>query len=170
MTSITIAQIVAIASGSRAIGKDNELLWHVPADLKHFKQTTMGKPIIMGRKTYDSVGFPLPGRTNIVVSRDASLQIEGVLLVGSCEEAIKVGLRCCEEQSCPELIIAGGEEIYRQTLAQTDKVYLSEIEVEVEGDAFYPELLGADWKQDSKEAISHGDTDEVFILKTMLRR
>lgn len=170
MSHITVSQIVAIAANSRAIGKDNKLLWHVPEDLQHFKHTTLGKPIIMGRKTYDSVGFPLPGRTNIVVSRDKTLNIDGVLLVASCEEALAVGKQCCEDQGIAELMVAGGAEIYRQTLAHTDKIYLSEIDVSVEGDTFYPELLSSQWHLESEDVISTSNSTPEFRLKILMRR
>ena len=169
MTGVVVSQIVAIATNSRAIGKDNQLLWHVPEDLKHFKKTTMGKPIVMGRKTYDSVGFPLPGRTNIVISRDTSLAIEGVIVVDSCEEAIAVGKRCCEEQGLTEFFVAGGAEIYRQTLALTDKVYLSLIDVEVEGDTFYPVLPSSDWALTQQKDVVGEGSELGFVLQVWAR-
>ena len=168
MSDICVSQIVAMAKASRAIGKDNKLLWHIPEDLKHFKRTTLGKPIIMGRKTYDSVGFPLPGRTNIIISRDASLRIEGALVVPSCEAA--EAKRCCREQGVDELFIAGGAEIYRQTLPLTDKIYLSQVDADVAGDTSYPVLAPEDWCLNTEQLFDGGSVASSFTLQVLVRR
>ncbi len=166
-SGVLVSQIVARSAVTGAIGKDNQLLWHVPADLKHFKNTTMAKPIIMGRKTYESVGFPLPGRTNIVITRDTSLQIEGVRLVNSCEEALELGLEVCAQQNIKELMIAGGAEIYSQTLTYSGRVYLSDIAIDIDGDAYYQTLPVKEWQQISSvnyegEAVAPGFSLVVF--------
>lgn len=170
MMDVSVAHIVAIAAQSRAIGKDNQLLWHVPEDLAHFKRTTLGKPIIMGRKTYDSVGFPLPGRTNIVVSRDPDLAIDGVEVVTSCDAAIALGKQYCQAQCQAELFIVGGAEIYRQTLAATDKIYLSVIGAQVEGDTHYPDLPASDWQLVSEQLFPSKPNEPSFRLEIYTKK
>lgn len=132
--------IVAAVGRNRVIGKDNELLWHIPDDLRRFKQLTFGHPVIMGRKTFESIvsvlGTPLPGRTNIVVTRDRTWAFpdERVLVTHSIEEAIEKA----SELDLEEIFIGGGGEIWRQSLARVDRLYLTLIDDEKESDAFFP--------------------------------
>ncbi|MCO7224602.1 type 3 dihydrofolate reductase [Pleionea sp. CnH1-48] len=128
-----ISLIAAMAKG-RVIGLNNQMPWHLPADLKHFKETTMNKPIVMGRKTFDSIGKPLPGRRNIIITRNTSYSAPGIETVGSLEEAIEL------LKESEEIIIGGGGNIYQQTLEQADRLYLTFIDLETEGDAFFPEF------------------------------
>ncbi|MFZ4534971.1 dihydrofolate reductase [Propionivibrio sp.] len=134
--------LIAAVARNRVIGKDNQLLWHLPEDMRHFRETTRGKPVIMGRKTWESLpdSFrPLPGRHNIVVSRNPGYEVPGATLVGSLEEAIgKAG-------SANEVFVIGGAELYRQALALADRLYLTEIAQDFTGDAFFPEVLDAEW-------------------------
>ena len=123
------------------IGRDNELPWHLPADLQHFKKTTMGKPILMGRKTYESIGRPLPGRTNIVITRDSRYQAAGCVVVNSIDAAMDAA----GEQD--EIMVIGGAEFYRQVLPYTDTIYLTRIHETFTGDTFFPELNDADWRE-----------------------
>lgn len=127
-----IAAVVATGLNN-AIGKNNELLWKLPNDLKFFKATTMGFPIIMGRKTYESVGKPLPGRKNIIITRDGNYKVEGVEIFHSIEEALK---NCGSEQ----VFIVGGAEIYKQTLPLVDTIYRTLVKSNFEADAFFPEI------------------------------
>ncbi|GGE67657.1 dihydrofolate reductase [Pedobacter psychrotolerans] len=144
---------IAVATGeNREIGKNNQLLWHMPADLKFFKQTTSGHTIIMGRKTFDSVGRPLPNRRNIVITRDASLQIEGVEVVNSFEQALEI--TNTEEKP---IFIVGGAEIYRQALPETDTLYLTTIHHQFDADTFFPEFDRSEWEVVSSE---HHQADE----------
>lgn len=135
MTSISL--VVAIDE-QNGLGKDNQLLCHLPADLKHFKTLTMGKPIIMGRNTYDSIGKPLPGRTNIVMSR-SNVQIEGVELVSSLAEALAL------VADVPEAMIIGGAKVFEQALALASKIYLTLIHHQFEADVFFPKLDESVW-------------------------
>lgn len=132
MKKPTVSIIVAMAK-HRVIGKDNDMPWHMPADLQHFRKKTSGRPIIMGRKTYESIGRPLPKRHNIIISRNAEYKVEGCDVVGSLEEAVKVA------GDVEELFIIGGGFLYDQTIDQADKLYLTFIDLEVEGDTFFPE-------------------------------
>lgn len=134
-----IALIWAMARNG-VIGRDNKLPWYLPEDLKYFKRVTTGKPVIMGRKTYDSIGRPLPNRTNIVVTRDASLALPGVKVVTSLEEALDLARAESVISDVEEVIVMGGAEIYAQALPQADRLYVTLVHAEVEGDAVFPPI------------------------------
>ncbi|QQX81201.1 type 3 dihydrofolate reductase [Shewanella sp. KX20019] len=152
-----IAMIAAMAN-NRVIGKDNKMPWHLPEDLRHFKAVTLGKPVVMGRKTYESIGRPLPGRHNIVISRQADLVIEGVTTVTSFEDA-KLAAGDCEE-----LIIMGGGQLYASLLAVADILYLTEISLEVAGDTYFPQWDDGSWLEMSRDvAISDKQLEYSFI-------
>ena len=144
---MSISLIVAMAQ-NRTIGVNNTLPWRCPEDLKHFKALTMGHHMIMGRKTFDSIGKPLPGRTTVVVTRNATLQIEGCVMARSLEEAIAA----CAGDS--EVFIVGGAEIYAQALPQADTLYITEIQQDVEGDAHFPEFDRNAWQEVAREVRS----------------
>lgn len=135
---MTLSIIVAMSKNS-VIGKDNKIPWRLSEDLKRFKQITMGHPIVMGRKTYSSIGKPLLGRENIVITRDPNCSIEGVRMVHNLDEAIK-GYKPDEE-----IFVIGGAEIYKLALPQADKIYLTRIEKEFEGDVSFPSV---DWNRE----------------------
>jgi len=141
-----IALIVA-ASQNNVIGLDNQLPWHLPEDLQYFKAVTMGKPILMGRKTYDSIGRPLPGRTNIVLTRNANWSAEGVVVVNDLDSATAASEKACAAAGVDELMIIGGEQIYRKFLPIADKLYLTKVEAVVEGDAYFPAIDSDQWQQ-----------------------
>lgn len=143
---MTISQVVAI-SENRAIGKDNKLIWHLPADLKHYKNVTMGHHMIMGRRTYESIGRPLPGRVTVIVTRDKNYKAEGCVVVHSITEAIEVARRAGDNEAC----IVGGAEIFNQAMDITDKIYLTIVHETFEADTFYPELDPVKWKLVKKE-------------------
>ncbi len=149
-----LSLIVAVAKNN-VIGSDNKLLWHMPADLKHFKSITMGCPVIMGRKTYESIGKPLPGRTNIVVTRTDGFTARGCTIANSLQEAVDL----CERDK--EVFIIGGGEVYRQAIHAADKIYLTRIDNEFEGDAVFPELSTSDWKL-TKYVKHHADDKNPF--------
>lgn len=135
MNDPKISIIVAMAP-NRAIGQKGKLLWSIPAELKRFKEMTMGHPIIMGRKTHESIGLPLPGRTNIVITRDENYQSEGVVVVHSLEEA----LGAAQVKDTEEIFIIGGGEIYKEALPLADKLYLTIVEGDFpEADTFFPD-------------------------------
>ncbi|OBT16765.1 diacylglycerol kinase [Vibrio sp. UCD-FRSSP16_10] len=142
-----IISMIAAMANNRVIGKDNQMPWHLPADFIWFKKCTMGKPVIMGRKTYESIGRPLPGRHNLVISRDANLSIEGVTTVTSIESALAL---VSDEQ---EVMIIGGGSIYERCLSLADKLYLTHIDLEVDGDTQFPDW-GEDWTQTHSEHYS----------------
>jgi dihydrofolate reductase len=138
---------------NRAIGIDNSLPWHLPADLKRFKALTLGHPMIMGRLTFESIGKPLPGRTSIVVTRNKAWTCDGVHVCGSIEEAIKTARDIAEADGLDTIMVVGGAEIYRQTLGLASRLYVTEIHKMVEGDAFFPELDTAVWREHSRERL-----------------
>ncbi|MDH5710621.1 MAG: type 3 dihydrofolate reductase [Gammaproteobacteria bacterium] len=134
-----ILSLIAAMDKNRLIGKDNYLPWYLPADLQHFKSITMTKPILMGRKTYDSIGRPLPGRQNIVLTR-GDIEIEGVSVVNSIEQAMAVA------GNAEEVMVIGGSSVYELVMPEVQRMYLSFIDGEFEGDAWFPEFDENDWK------------------------
>jgi dihydrofolate reductase len=135
-----ICAIVAVATNG-GIGKDNQLLWHQPADLRFFKETTSGFPIIMGRKTFESIGRPLPKRKNIVITRQKDWNVEGVVVVNSLEAAIDVA----KEDKPEKVFITGGAEIYKQSLPLLDELYFTEVNTNPEADTFFPIWNKNEW-------------------------
>ncbi|SIT14548.1 dihydrofolate reductase [Chryseobacterium ureilyticum] len=134
---------IVVAMGEKnEIGFENQLLWHLPKDLKHFKDLTSGHPIIMGRKTYESIGKPLPNRTNIVVSRKKDWFEEGILIVGSLKEALKFAKKIDEE-----VFVIGGGNIYEQTMDLVDKLEVTLVKADLEADTFFPKIDEKIWKK-----------------------
>ncbi|GAA3925480.1 dihydrofolate reductase [Hymenobacter algoricola] len=140
-----IAIVVATAQNG-VIGRDNQLIWHLPADLKHFKQLTTGHPIVMGRRTFDAIGRPLPNRINIVVTRQADWAAPGCEVAYSVPVALELAATFGED-----IFVIGGGEIYRQALPAADVVYLTEVHHDFEGDATFPELSPLEWREENRE-------------------
>ncbi|HNH20778.1 MAG TPA: dihydrofolate reductase [Ferruginibacter sp.] len=134
--------LIVAAAENNAIGKNNQLLWHLPNDLKFFKNTTWGMPVIMGRKTFESVNKPLPGRFNIVITRQPGWKVEGVVVASDLNDA----LRKAEKTNCNEIFIIGGGEIYNQAFPLAGKIYLTRVHAELEGDTFFPALDPRQWQ------------------------
>ena len=144
--------LVAAMANHNVIGLNNQMPWHMPADLAHFKQVTLGKPVIMGRKTYDSIGRLLPGRRNIIISRQPAPAQLAADWVNSIEEALAL----VAEQ--PEVMIIGGAELYKQMLPRADRLYLTHIDLDSEGDAYFPDYQSdANWQQISSESVAADD-------------
>lgn len=143
-----LSMIAALTEGTRVVGIDNKMPWHLPEDLKRFRAITSGHPIIMGRKTYDSIGRPLPKRRNIVITRQSNLEIAGCEMQGSLERAIQ----SCEGEA--EVFIIGGGEIFREALPKVDKLYLTWIKKDFPGDAFFPEFSDRDFIELSRQEFS----------------
>lgn len=144
-----ISMIAAIASGNRGLGKENKLIFSIPEDLKRFKEITTGHPIIMGRKTFESIGQPLPNRTNIVITRDQEYFAEGVAVVHSLEEALQ------EVQGDDEVFIIGGGQIYQEAIGLADKLYLTIVEGKPNADVFFPdysEFKKKVWESEEQES------------------
>jgi len=155
--------IVAI-SKNRVIGKDNDIPWYLPADLKYFKKTTLHHHLIMGRKTFQSIGHPLPKRTNIVLTRDAFFIATGCLIAHTLQDALEIAF----DHDAEEVFIIGGGQIYELAMPFIDKVYLTEVDIDVEGTVLFPELPTSEWKEvsaiahQSDEKNEHGYTFKVL--------
>jgi dihydrofolate reductase len=146
MTKSLPLSLIAALGENRVIGIDNSMPWHLPGDFKYFKATTLGKPIIMGRKTWDSLGRPLPGRLNIVVSRQAGLQLDGAEVYPSLESAVVRAQEWANQQGIDEVMLIGGAQLYAQGMAQADRLYLTRVVLSPEGDAWFPEFDLTQWK------------------------
>jgi dihydrofolate reductase len=164
---MTIISLVVAASRNGVIGKDGGLPWHISSDLKLFKQITLGKPVIMGRKTWDSLPRkPLPGRRNIVISRQLDLPFSGAEAVRNIDEALALA----KVDHPDEIAVIGGGEIYRLFWPLADQIYLTEVDVEVEGDTLFPKINAAEWELLSSEAHERGPNDSAgFVLKRLRR-
>jgi dihydrofolate reductase len=143
--------LIVAAAENGVIGRNNALPWHLPEDLRNFKRITMGKPIVMGRKTYESIGRPLPGRTNIVISRQPGYAVEGVKVVASIDEALALAQDIATIDGSEELMVIGGAQIYEHGLTLASRIYLTRVHASVEGDAFLPAIDWADWQETSRE-------------------
>ncbi|MGB0467273.1 MAG: dihydrofolate reductase [Pontibacterium sp.] len=161
-----LAIIVAQAE-NRVIGINNNLPWYLSEDLKYFKRVTMAKPIIMGRKTYESIGRPLPGRSNIVISRQSDYAPEGVKVVSTLVAAIELAESICEIDGADEALVIGGAQIYEQALHCATRLYLTQVHASVEGDAWFPAIAMDKWREVGREdftAIEPNPYDYSFIV------
>ena len=163
-----LAMIVAMAKNN-VIGLDNDMPWHLPADLKRFKATTLGNPIIMGRRTYESIGRPLPGRLNIVLSRDTDLEIDGCTVVNSLEEALRTAKEANSTSDNPkeEIFIVGGSHLYNKFISEIDTLYLTQIDAEIEGDTFFPDYTKYNWQETQR--IEHPADESNQYALTFLK-
>ncbi|TGE06379.1 dihydrofolate reductase [Hymenobacter fodinae] len=158
------ALVVAVAQNG-VIGGDNRLLWHLPLDLKHFKQLTLGHPVIMGRRTFESIGRPLPNRTNIIVTRQPDWHAEGCEVAYSVPQALEMA-RALDEQ----VMVIGGGEIYRQALPGADVVYLTEVHHDIVGDVTFPELSPVEWREETRERHEPDEKHAYAFSFVTLRR
>ncbi|MDH3429595.1 MAG: type 3 dihydrofolate reductase [Gammaproteobacteria bacterium] len=153
--------LIVAASSNNVIGANGKLPWRLSGDLQRFKALTLGKPIVMGRLTYESIGRPLPGRQNIVITRQADYEAEGCDVVPSVEAALAAA------GSAEEIVIIGGGHIYREFLPRADRIYLTRVQAEIEGDAFFPPLADDQWCETEREASvadESNDYDVVFLV------
>ena len=151
-----ILSLISAVAKNDVIGGGNTLLWDLPADMKHFRTTTSGHTVIMGRKTYESIGRPLPNRKNIVITRDANYSHEGIDVVSSLEEALRLaslehGKEFEENQDEVEVFVIGGGEIYKQAIDKANKLYITEVHQDFEGDAHFPNIDKNMWQEISRE-------------------
>jgi dihydrofolate reductase len=161
-----ISLIVAVSENG-VIGRDGDMPWRLPSDLKRFKQVTVGKPVIMGRKTFQSIGRPLPGRANILVTRSQDYRPDGVVCMPDLEEAIAFAAKIASESGETEIFVIGGGEIYRQALPRADRVYFTQVHMTVDGDTTFPELDKLEWRETSRcrhEASEHDSVDYSFVV------
>ncbi|MCX7125692.1 MAG: type 3 dihydrofolate reductase [Gammaproteobacteria bacterium] len=157
--------LIVAKSRNNVIGNNNQLPWHLPADLKHFKTITMGKPIIMGRKTFDSIGKPLPGRRNIIISRQQNFYIDGCEIFHSINDALSA------VKTEKEVMIIGGTNLFLQVLPIAERIYLTVIDADFEGDAFFPQLDYAQWLLISEEKwLSDEKNKYPYCFQTLDKR
>lgn len=157
---MTISLVVAAATNN-AIGKDGKMPWHLPNDMKHFKNVTWGMPVVMGRKTFESLGKVLPGRKNIVISRQPDLKIDGTVTVKTIEDALFVA----KQTDALEVMVIGGGEIYKTLFDKAKRIYLTRVEAEPEADTFFPSLNPKEWylvSQKNQEADEKNDYNYSF--------
>ncbi len=167
MTPLHLSILVAMAK-NRVIGRNNRLPWHLPADLKHFKFLTMGQTIVMGRKTYESIGKPLPGRANVIITRQMDYEVPGAMVVNSLEDALLI----CEETSTghSENFIIGGEKLYQQALKICQRMYITEIQRDFDGDVFFPEFDRNEWEETQRDKHIAEDADNLEYHFVVLER
>lgn len=148
----TVALIVA-RSRNGVIGRDNQLPWRLPEDLRYFKRVTMGKPVIMGRNTWESLGKPLPGRDNIVITRNENFYAHGATVVNDLETAMLLADSLADASGADEIMIIGGAQIYAEALPYATRAYITEVDAEIEGDAFFPDMNPAEWSETTRESF-----------------
>lgn len=167
-----MAKIVLVAAVARngAIGVKGGLPWRLPSDLKHLRETTWGRPMVMGRKTFDSIGKPLPGRETIVVTRDQTFARDDVHVVRSVDEAIALGEARAKAMGVDEIMVIGGGELYRATLDRADRIVLSEVDLAPDGDAFFPDIDMSQWREVSRKMPPRGEKDEAAFIVRILER
>ena len=155
-----IISLIVAMGRNKVIGRNNSLPWYLPADMKRFKEITTGKPVIMGRKTFESIKKPLPNRINIIVTHDVNYKAEGCMIAHSVEEALKAA------EGKDEVMVIGGSKIYEQFLPIANKIYLTVIDEDFDGDTFFPEYKKEDWKEVSREEHKEDEQnwyDYVYI-------
>lgn len=158
--------LVVAKSENNVIGVDGDLPWRISADLKHFKAVTMGHPIVMGRKTWDSIGRPLPGRRNIVITRRDGLAIDGVDVVKSIDAALEL----CREDNAEKAMIVGGGQIYADILEQADVIELTEVHKEIAGDTVFPDIHADEWIETARETFAEDGDTPAYSFVTLKRR
>ena len=165
--------VVAVAENG-VIGHAGDLPWRLSSDLKRFRQTTMGKPVVMGRKTFESIGKPLDGRTNIVISRTAiansAANENGSIWVQTVAEALTEAQKAAAKVNADEIMIIGGAEIYRALMPVVERIYLTRVHAEPAGDTFFPELPDQQWREIARDPLSQGDRDDYAATLITLER
>jgi dihydrofolate reductase len=159
-----IISLIAAIGKNRVIGKNNSLPWKLPADMKRFRELTTGKPIIMGRKTFESIGKPLPNRTNIIITHDQNYKAEGCIIAHSIEEALKAA------ESNKEVMIIGGSQIYKEFLPKANKMYLTLIDADFDGNAYFPEYKVEEWKETAYEEHERDKDNQYSYTFVVLTR
>jgi dihydrofolate reductase len=168
--SAAIALIAAVAENG-VIGADGQIPWRLPSDFAHFKRTTLGKPVVMGRKTFESIGKPLPGRANLVVTTREDYRPEGVEVCSSLDAALARAGEIASRDGVDEVMVIGGGEVYRATIGIADRLYITHVAVSAEGDAHFPQIDPAVWEVDRVLDIARTDRDSAaFVVKVYTRR
>ncbi|MCB1498295.1 MAG: dihydrofolate reductase [Bauldia sp.] len=166
---VSLALIAAVADNG-VIGDGGCMPWRLSSDLRRFKALTMGRPIVMGRRTFDSIGKPLAGRTNIVVTRNSGFRAEGVIVAADLTEALDAARRAARNESAAEVFVVGGGEIYRQAMASADRLHITHVHARPAGDVTFPPIDAAVWERVSAEDIPAGDKDSAPTTYAVYRR
>ncbi len=169
MTAPRLCLIAAVAENG-VIGRDNDMPWRLPSDLKHFKAVTMGKPVIMGRRTYNSIGRPLPGRDNIVVTRSAEFDPAQVHTAYSLDEAEMLAEGFARARGVDEVFVIGGGQLYAETIGRAQRLYITEIALRPEGDTVFPAIDPAVWRESSREGPVQGEGDTAAMTFVVYER
>jgi dihydrofolate reductase len=170
VNSLPLVLVVAVAENG-VIGRKQQLPWRIPGDLKHFKAVTMGKPMVMGRKTYESVGKPLPGRTSIVLTHDKNWRAAGVLVGHSLAEVLKLANDDAKKTGAKEIAIIGGSALFEETLPMAAKIELTEVHARPEGDVFFPEYDRNAWRETRREGPMQSEKDDhTYSVVTLERK
>jgi dihydrofolate reductase len=164
-----IALVVAVAENN-VIGRNGRLPWRIPSELQHFKRITMGKPLIMGRKTFASLKKPLEGRDNIVLTRDPGFAAEGALPATTLDEAIRIASDCAQARGADEIMVIGGAQIYEASLGLAQRIYLTRIHAAVDGDTFFPAISQAEWRKTVSVSCEAGPKDDYGYSLTVMDR
>ena len=167
--TVAVAIIAAVAANG-VIGNGNSIPWRLPSDFAHFKRMTVGKPLIMGRKTFESIGRPLPGRTNIVVTRQEGYQPDGVIVISSLEAALEHAQSIAAHDRANEVMIGGGAEIYAQALPIADRLYITHVGANPPGDAYFPPVSQLDWKESGVIEVPQSPNDSAAFRIKVYRR
>lgn len=168
--SIKIAMIAAVAENG-VIGSDQKIPWYIPSDFAYFKRTTLGRPLVMGRKQFETVGKPLPGRTNIVVTRQPGYQPDGVMVLDSLDRALEEARAIAERDDVDEIMVIGGGEIYAQLIGRADRLYITHVDLAPEGDVRFPEINPEDWAVVDLPEVAPSEKDTArYRIKVYERR
>lgn len=166
---VPVAMIAAL-SRNRVIGVDNQMPWHLPEDLGHFKRLTWQKPIIMGRKTFESIGRPLPSRANIVLTRDPNFTADGVAICYDWPSALSAAQEYAHEHGAKEIMVIGGGQVYNEAMADADRLYLTEVRLTVEGYARFPLVDDGIWQEQERVSGNPGDGQPYYEFVTYVRQ
>ena len=169
MSPVPIVLVAAIAENG-VIGRNGKLPWHLKSDLQYFKSVTMGRPLVMGRKTYESIGRPLPGRTNIVVTRDADFSAPGIVVARDLDQALALAREDAARRGADSIAVIGGTDIFAQTMPIADKLALTIVHARPKGDTFFPQIDPAQWRETERRPQDKGPQDDcAFTFVTYVR-
>jgi dihydrofolate reductase len=168
---MTPVVLVAAVAENGVIGRDNKLPWRIKSDLQYFKSLTVGRPVVMGRKTYDSIGKPLPDRTNIVITRDKDFSAPGIVVAHDVDEALALAREDAKKRNADSIAVIGGTEIFRQTLPHADKLALTIVHAKPDGDTYWPDIDMSQWNEIERRPQTQGPQDDCdFTFVTYLRK
>ena len=163
--------LVAAIGRNNVIGRDGQLPWRLKSDLQHFRALTIGKPVVMGRKTYESIGKPLPGRTNIVMTKDLGLVVPGGVLANSLDAAMSFARRDAAQRGVDEIMVIGGGDVFERMIPKADRLEITHVNASPEGDAFFPRIEPSDWRETKRVPFPAGPNDDAsFDVATYVRR